>query len=87
MNLLRLFGRRRSATVARERLQILLAHERTYSGQSDLVASLRDEILEVLQKHVKVAEEQVQIRMERGDQVSTLEVEIEIPTPAQRRVA
>jgi cell division topological specificity factor len=85
MNLLQLFGRRRSASVARDRLQILLAHERTYSGQSDLVAALRDEILAVLAKHVKVAEEQVQIRMERGDQVSTLEVEIEIPTPSRRK--
>lgn len=87
MKLLQFFTRRTSATVARDRLQILLAHERAYSGQSDLVALLRDEILAVLSKHVKVAEEQVQIRMERGDQVSTLEVEIEIPTPVRRRVA
>lgn len=85
MNLLRLFGRHKSASVARDRLQILLAHERTFSGQSDLVAALRDEILAVLAKHVKVAEDQVQIRMERGDQVSTLEVEIEIPTPARNK--
>lgn len=87
MNLLRFFGRRQSATVARNRLQILLAHERSLAGQSDLVAELREEILQVLAKHVQVEEEQVQVRMERGDQVSTLEVEIEIPTPASRKVA
>jgi cell division topological specificity factor len=87
MNLLQFFGRRKSASVARDRLQILLAHERSYSGQSDLVAILREEILAVLAKHVKVADEQVQIRMERGNQVSTLEVEIEIPTPSRRKVA
>lgn len=85
MKLLQLFTRQKSASVARDRLQILLAHERTYSGQSDLVAALRDEIIAVLAKHVKVAEDQVQIRMERGDQMSTLEVEIEIPTPARKR--
>jgi cell division topological specificity factor len=87
MKLLQFFSRRKSASVARDRLQILLAHERSYAGQSDLVAILREEILGVLAKHVQVADEQVQIRMERGDQVSTLEVEIEIPTPTRRKVA
>ncbi len=85
MNILRLFGRRRTASVARDRLQILLAHERSFSGQSDLVAVLREEILAVLAKHVQVGEDHLQIRMERGDQVSTLEVEIEIPTPVRER--
>ena len=42
MNLLRLFrGRNASAPVARERLQILLSHERGLLGQSDLLATLR----------------------------------------------
>jgi cell division topological specificity factor len=47
MSLLGLFKRRASAPVARERLQILLAHERSSHGQSDLLSSLRDEILAV----------------------------------------
>ena len=51
MNLLRLFGgRNASAPVARERLQILLAHERGLLGQSDLLATLREEILAVVSK-------------------------------------
>ena len=41
MNLLRLFGRRQSASVARERLQILLAHERNTNCNSDLIAVLQ----------------------------------------------
>jgi cell division topological specificity factor len=46
MNLLNFFSRRASAPVARDRLQILLAHERTVvGGKSDLVAILREEIL------------------------------------------
>ena len=79
--LLNFFNRRASAPVARDRLQILLAHERTYEGQSDLVAILREEILAVIAKHVKVGADKVQINMERGAAVSTLEVDIEIPTP------
>lgn len=83
MNLLSLFNRRKSAPVARERLQILLAHERTIAGGSDLVAILREEILAVLKKHVSVDGEKVQVKMERGKAVSTLAVDIEIPTPTE----
>lgn len=77
----RLFGRRGSAPVARERLQILLAHERAATGNADLLATLQREILAVIERHVTVERDRVQIRLERGDPVSTLEVDIEIPTP------
>ena len=81
MNLLSFFTRRSSAPVARDRLQILLAHERTFAGQSDLVAILREEILAVITKHIKVDADKVLVKMDRGSAMSTLEVEIEIPTP------
>jgi cell division topological specificity factor len=80
MTLLNLFRRRGSAPVARERLQILLAHERANrGGQPDLLNVLRGEILAAIAKHVKVDEENVQIRMDRGGDVSTLEIDVEIP--------
>jgi cell division topological specificity factor len=77
------FFRRTSTTapVARERLQILLAHERAVSGKSDLIAILREEILAVIAKHFPVEQEGIKVEMERGEAVSTLEVEVEIPTP------
>jgi cell division topological specificity factor len=81
MNLFNLFRKGGSAPIARDRLQILLAHERTIAGGSDLVALLREEILAVIKKHVQVDHEKVQVRMDRGESVSMLEVEIEIPTP------
>jgi cell division topological specificity factor len=81
MNLFALFKKRGSAPIARDRLQILLAHERTIAGGSDLVAILREEILAVVKKHVHVDAEKVQVKMERGKAVSTLAVDIEIPTP------
>ena len=80
MNLFNLFRSRATAPVARDRLQILLAHERTIAGGSDLVALLREEILAVIKKHVSVDAEKVIVKMDRGDAVSTLEVDIEIPT-------
>ena len=74
------FLRRGSAPVARERLQILLAHERVASrGQTDLLGLLREEILAVISRHVSFEPDKVQIKMDRGKSVSTLEVDIEIP--------
>jgi cell division topological specificity factor len=82
MNLFNLFRRGGSAPVARERLQILLAHERKAVGQSDLLNILREEILAVVARHVSLDPDKVQIKMDRGEPVSTLEVDIEIPNQA-----
>lgn len=87
MNLLRLFSRAQSAPAARERLQVLLAHERAAVGDSDLVTKLRDEILRAISKHMQVDDEKVSVRMERGAQVSTLAVDIEIPFDAGKKAA
>jgi cell division topological specificity factor len=87
MNLLSFFQRRGSAPVARDRLQVLLAHERAALGQRDLVALLREEILAVIAKHVNVDRDKVIVRMDKGDTISTLEVDIEIPIPVGGRLA
>jgi cell division topological specificity factor len=80
MALLRLFsGRKASAPVARERLQILLAHDRGLCGQPNLLGLLREEILAVVSRHVQLDPEKVVVRMDRGKTVSTLAVDIELP--------
>jgi cell division topological specificity factor len=83
MSILRLFTRSRSAPTARERLQVLLAHERSSNG-SDLVAILREEILAVIAKHVEVDADRVQVKMDRDENFSILEIDIEIPLDAAR---
>ena len=85
MNLLRfLNSRNASAPVARERLQILLAHERSLRGQPDLLGVLREEILAVVARHVVLDPDKVIVKMERGETVSTLEVDIELPNGVER---
>jgi cell division topological specificity factor len=80
MNLFKLLRRSGgSAPVARERLQILLAHERNSRNEPELLGILREEILTVIGKHVTLDPDKVQIKMDRGKCVSTLEVDIEIP--------
>jgi cell division topological specificity factor len=85
MSIFRLFSSRpapapATAPIARERLQILLAHERGLRGQPDLLMLLREEILSVVSRHVALDPEKVMVRMERGRNVSTLEVDIELPS-------
>lgn len=77
----RLFNKQRTAPAARERLQLLLAHERSSAG-SDLVAILREEILAVIAKHVELDHDKVQVKIDRSEFFSTLEIDVEIPLDA-----
>ncbi|SET79425.1 cell division topological specificity factor MinE [Paracoccus homiensis] len=69
-----------SAQTAKERLQILLAHERGSGSSPEYLPILQKEILEVVRRHLKVADDAVDIRLERGDDLSSLEINIEVPT-------
>jgi cell division topological specificity factor len=86
MKLLQFFNRRGSAPVARERLQILLSHERVLNGKTDLVAVLQEEILAVVAKHIALDRDKIQIKLDRGEAVSLLEIDIEVPSPAARPI-
>lgn len=80
MSILDFFNRkpRTTAPVARERLQVLLAHERAFGG-ADLAATLKQEILEVIARHIPIDRDRVMVKLDRGDQVSTLEIDVEMP--------
>ena len=77
--ILEFFRRKPTAAVARDRLQILLAHERATVGGNDLLAVLQEEILAVIRKHMTIERDQVQVKLDRGDTMSTLEIDIEMP--------
>lgn len=74
----RLFSTKGSAPQARERLQILLSHERQVVGGDDLLSSLREDILAVVAKRVPCDRDSVKVRLERGAPMSILEIEVEI---------
>ena len=67
-----------SAQTAKDRLQILLAHERS-GATPDYLPALQREILEVIRRHVTIAEDAIDIRMEQGKELSSLEINIELP--------
>jgi cell division topological specificity factor len=82
MKLFGFFNRGHSAPVARERLQILLAHERRSACNSDLLALLHREVLEAISKHVAIDAEQVAVKLHRRESVSMLEIDIELDPDA-----
>ena len=84
MNLFEFFRKKTSAPVARDRLQVLLAHERSVIGKSDLLATLQEEILAVIAKHISIDRDAVQIKMDRGASFSTLEIDVEVPLNATK---
>ena len=87
MSLLNLFRRRGSAPVARERLQVLLAYERATRDQPNLLAVLREEIMAVITKHVPVEQDNIQVRMDRRNNTSAVEIEVEIPNSSRAVLA
>lgn len=69
-----------SALVAKERLQIILAHERTGRGASpDYLPQLQQELITVISKYVKINPEDIKVHLERQDTLEVLEVKIEMP--------
>jgi cell division topological specificity factor len=83
MSLFSFWRSRPSAPVARERLQILLAHERAVAGGTDLVTTLKEEILAVIARHFPLEREKVKVKLDRGDSFSTLEIDVEMPSLAR----
>ena len=82
MSIMELFKRKKPSNpsaVARERLQIILAHERSATSTSDILVTLREEILQVIAKHMTIDRDKVRVSMDRGDEVSLLEVDVELP--------
>ena len=80
MSLFGFLKSRGTAPVARERLQILLAHERISVGSSNLLAILRDELLATIARHIEIDPEKLSVKLERAGSVSTLEIDVEVPS-------
>jgi cell division topological specificity factor len=73
-----------SATEAKERLQILLAHERSDMAKPDYLPRLHEEILQVIAKYVEIEEDKISVEFENCGSVSTIEVNIELPNRPPR---
>ena len=72
--------KKKTASVAKERLQIVLAHERSGRGSRvDYLPALQRDLLAVLAKYVSVTPDDIKVNLERQDNLEVLEVKIELP--------
>ncbi|MFO7277056.1 MAG: cell division topological specificity factor MinE [Pseudomonadota bacterium] len=72
-----------SASVAKERLRIIVSQERTARGGPDYLPVLRSELLEVIRKYVNVDPEAVHINLQREDGHDVLELSVSLPGGAR----
>lgn len=68
------------AVQAKERLQIVMAHERVGRSGPDYLPVLQQELLAVIAKYVDIDQNKVEVKLDRGGDFSTLEVNIELPS-------
>jgi cell division topological specificity factor len=74
-----------SATVAKERLQIIVAHERGSRHPSpDYLPALKKELLSVVRKFVSIDQDQVKVNLDREGDCEILELNIMLPEEEQR---
>jgi len=76
-----------TAATARDRLQIVLAHERVSRTGDDFLPKLQQEIVALVARYVAVDPRRVNVSLDRGDGLSTLAIEVELPGPPAIRRA
>jgi cell division topological specificity factor len=75
--------RKKTANVAKERLQIIVAHQRGQRDQPDYMPMLERELLEVIRKYVQVDQDAINISLDREDDCSVLELNVTLPRPGE----
>ncbi len=74
--------RNSTASVAKERLQIIISHERSQRNTPDYLPKLQEEILAVIAKYVHITRDQVSVSLERSGDSAVLELNITMPDEA-----
>ena len=80
MRLLNLFfsPHRHSAAIAKERLKIVLAHERAGSHAPDFLPKLQRELIDVVGRYVEIRDDMIRVNLGKAGDTSLLEINIEI---------
>lgn len=88
MSILRYLRRRTStASVAKERLQIIISHERSQRKTPDYLPKLQEEILAVIAKYIPITKDKVHVNFERTGDNAVLELNVTMPEEKQVQTA
>ncbi len=72
-------NKKTSANKAKERLQILIAHERVNRDGPDYLPQLRHDIMQAIRKYVSIDDDQVKVQIEKGRGYDVLELNVTLP--------
>ncbi|MDA0191105.1 MAG: cell division topological specificity factor MinE [Proteobacteria bacterium] len=76
----------KSASIAKERLQLIIAHERSdHASKPDFLPALQRELIAVISKYVAVNPDDIKVSLEKQDNYEVLEVNIVLPEPGNTR--
>jgi len=70
-----------NANVAKDRLQVIISHERVTRSGPDFLPKLQQELVQVVARYIAIDPAKVQVNLERGGDFSTLAIDIELPGP------
>ena len=79
INFFRSRNKQNSASIAKERLQSIVAHERGRTDEPDYLPELQKELVEVIRKYVNIDSEQVQVALDNQGNCSILELNVTLP--------
>jgi cell division topological specificity factor len=76
--------KKKTASVAKERLQIILAHERGSRRRGrEYLPALQRELVAVISKYVSIKADDIKVNLERLDNLEVLDIKIELPEGAR----
>jgi cell division topological specificity factor len=73
-----------SASVAKERLQIVLAHERAGRDSPEFLPRMQKELLAVVARYIAIKEDMIRVSLGKAGNASVLEINVEIPASAKK---
>jgi cell division topological specificity factor len=84
-NLLKFFhiNNKKTAKMAKERLQIVVSHQRVDDTSPEFLPSLRKELLDVISKYIAIDPEKINVNLQREGNCSILELNVSIPEPVR----
>lgn len=71
--------KKETANTAKNRLQVIIAEQRSMVGAADYIPRMRQEILDVIRKYVHVPEDAIKVSKEKHGDYDVLDISIELP--------
>jgi cell division topological specificity factor len=79
--------KKKTASIAKERLQLILAHERTGRGpRPDYLPALQKDLMAVISKYIRIDPNDIKVNFERQENFDVLEVKIGLPEKRREMV-